>query len=415
MPMVYAAFLFIILSTVAFFNYHAILSDTLSKGLFYFSVLVGAGVAWMHGRQEKEVRYPRAAWLMLMGGLAVSIIMASLYHTQTLKASFITTLPVLFSYSTLVIFLRMDIPVERIMKTYIVLAFLSGAVYFCNVMTMPNNIFGKPIINIDDSRGIVRVSVTFIEMLPIVIFYAINRWMADRKAGWIFLSAFVLVLVVLSVTRQVIFFTLLLSVLFILRRVSWKVKAIVCAVCLGVVVFVLPMIPVYNSMIELSEEQVDENEEEENIRITSWRYYTYDNQTGTLTPIFGNGMPAYGNSIWGIAFDAETEENGCFSADVGWAGLYWHHGIFAIVGLLWLMGAALRRKKPDSMQFINYGIVFFFLLCFASGPNLYYFQIVSMMLLLSMAFACAPEGAKDASLPASKPRSGLLPRFPQLH
>jgi len=414
--MAYAAFLFIVLSAVAFFNYHAILSDSASKALFYFSVLVGAAVAWVYGRADKKVTYPRAAWLMLMGGLLVSIIMASLYHQQSLKASVITTLPVLLSYGSLVIFIRLNIPAEKIMRAYMVLACLSSVVYFCNVFTVPNNIFGKPIIDLDDTRGIVRVHVVFIEMLSVLIFYVVNRWLDDKKAKWVVFGSFLLLMVVLSVVRQVIFYTVLLSVLFVLRKVSWKVKALVCGGCLAIVVFVLPMIPVYKAMVELSEEQVDENEEEENIRITAWRYYTYDNQTGDLTPIFGNGMPSFGKSVWGIAFDAETEDNGCFFVDVGWAGLYWLHGIFAVAGLLWLMGAALIKKKPENMQFVNYGIVYFFLLCFASGPNLYYYQIVSMMILLSMAFTCSPEaapGTKKKEIPAER-RPRLLPRFPQL-
>ena len=72
------------------------------------------------------------------------------------------------------------------------------------------------------------------------------------------------------------------------------------------------------------------------------------------------------------------------------------------------------RKKPENMQFVNYGIVYFFLLCFASGPNLYYFQIVSLMLLLSMAFSCAPQTDALPAASTVEKRPRLLPRFPQL-
>lgn len=412
--MAYAAFLFIVLSTVAFFNYHAILSESASKALFCLSVLIGGVVAAFYARGERRVSYPLAPWLMLMGGLLVSVFMATLYHQQSLKVSFVTTLPVLLSYATFVIFMRFDLPAEKVMRTYLVLAVVSAIVYFCNVLTVPNNMFGKPMLDIDDSRGIVRIYVIFLEMFSIMIFYVINRWLVDKKFKWVILGSFLLVMVVLSVIRQVIVYTVLLSALFIMRRVSWKIKALICGACVAIVVFVLPMIPVYKALVELSEEQVDDNEEKEDIRITAWRFYTYDNQTGDLTPILGNGMPSFGNSVWGIAFDAETQDNGCFFVDVGWAGLYWLHGIFAVIGLLWLMGAALMRKKPENMQFVNYGIVYFFLLCFASGPNLYYFQIVSLMLLLSMAFSCAPQtdALPAASMVEKRPR--LLPRFPQL-
>lgn len=117
--MAYAAFLFIVLSTVAFFNYHAILSESASKALFYLSVLIGGVVAAFYARSERRVSYPLAPWLMLMGGLLVSVFMATLYHQQSLKVSFVTTLPVLLSYATFVIFMRFDLPAEKVMRTYI--------------------------------------------------------------------------------------------------------------------------------------------------------------------------------------------------------------------------------------------------------------------------------------------------------
>lgn len=416
--MAYAAFIFILLSAVAFFNYHAILSDQMSRALFYFAVLVGLFVAWLKARSgERPAEYPRKAYLMLMVGIIVSVFMGSLYHPQSLKVSLMTCLPVILSYSTLWAYFYFDIPINKVMKAYLVIAVVSSFVYFCNLATFPNNIFGQPILDLDDSRGMIRIKIPFIEMFPVLIFYAINRWHEDKKSKWVLIGAFLFLMVVLSVIRQVILYTALLSMFFILKKVSWKVKAGICAACLAVVVFVLPMIPIYKAMVELSEDQVEQNEaEEENIRITAWRYYTYDNQTGELTPIFGNGTASFGNSVWGIAFDAETEENGCFAEDVGWAGFYWHYGIIALIGLLWLMISALKRKKAESMQFLNYALVFFLILPVASGPNLYYYQIVNLTMLLCMAYSCpqtneVAEPAQDAPV---MPRQSLLPRFPQL-
>lgn len=416
--MAYAAFILILLSAVAFFNYHAILSDQMGRALFYLSVLAAIFVAWLKARAgERAAEYPRGAYAMLMGGIFISVLMSTFYHPQSLSVSLMTSLPVIFAYATFWVYNYLDIPIEKVVKAYMVLVLVSSFVYFCNLATFPNNIFGGPILNLDETRGMIRLKIPFIEMFPVMVFYAINRWHEDKKWKWVAIGSFLFLMVVLSVIRQLILYTAVLSMIFILRRVSWKVKAAICAGCLAIVVFVLPMIPIYKAMIELSEEQVDQNStEEENIRITAWRYYTYDNQTGALTPIFGNGTPSFGNSIWGIAFDAETEDNGCFAEDVGWAGFYWHYGIFALIGLVWLMAVALKRRKSESMQFINYSLVLFFILPIASGPNLYHYQIVNLTMLLYMAYACPQrdEKAEPAQDVAALPRPGLLPRFPQL-
>lgn len=418
--MAYAAFILILLSSVAFFNYHAILSDQAVRALFYLSALCGIFVAWLKARGgEKTAEYPHKAFILLMLGIFISVFMSSLYHPQSLKVSLMTSLPVILAYSTLWAYFYFEIPIAKIMKTYMVLAVISSIVYFCNMATFPNNIFGEPMLDLDDSRGMIRIKVPFIEMFPVLIFYVINRWHDDKKAKWVVIGAFLFLMVVLSVIRQMILYTALLSLIFILKKVSWKVKAGICAALVAVVVFVLPMIPIYQAMVELSEDQVEQNEaEEENIRITAWRYYTYDNQTGELTPIFGNGTASFGNSVWGIAFDAETEENGCFAEDVGWAGFYWHYGLLALIGLLWLMIAALKRKKAQSMQFINYALVLFLILPVASGVNLYYYQIVNLNMLLYMAYSCrqtdlAVEPKEEEEEPLL-PGRGLLPRFPQL-
>lgn len=413
----YAAFLLILLSAVAFFNYHAMLSEQMQKALFYLAVLFGGFVAWTQGGTEKD--YPRKALILLMAGIVISIFMSSMYHPQSLSVSVKTTLPGLLAYLTLAIYMRLNLQIDKVIRIYLVLAAVSSVVYFCNVLTLPNNIFGKPLLALDETRGIVRLPVVFGEFFPVLIFYAINRWLKDKKIKWVAIGSALLVMVVLSVVRQVILYTVLLSMFFILKKVSWKIKVALCAAGAAVVIFVLPMIPVYKAMMELSEDQADENEEVENIRITAWRYYTYDNQTGALTPIFGNGTASYGNSIWGIAFDAETEDNGCFAEDVGWAGFYWRYGAVALAGLLWLMISALSRKKAENMQFLNYGLIYYLLLPIASGPNLYYHQIINLTMLLYMAYACpqtdsAAERGIANVLPDIKPRPRLLPRFPQL-
>ncbi|MCM1219873.1 MAG: hypothetical protein NC548_35830 [Lachnospiraceae bacterium] len=416
--MAYAAFILVLLSAVGFFNYHNLVSETVTKLLFLTAVTGAAAVAWIQQRKTNErLDYPRTAWLMIMCGVAVSILMVSYYHPQSIFVSIVTTLPILFAFFTFWIYVKFNFPIENTIKVFMGLAAISSIVFFCNTLTLPNNMFGKPMLDLDESRGIIRVVLPFAELFPVLIFYVINRWLEDKNAKWIFLGSFLLLMVVLTVTRQLILYTLLLSAIFILRKTSWKIKALICAGAVAIVAFVLPMIPIYNTMMELSEDQIDKSEtEEEDVRIQAWRFYTYENQTGMLTPILGNGIPAQNKSIWGIAFDAETDERGLFYVDVGWAGFYWLYGAVALIGLIWLMVAALVREKPENMQFLNYSVVFYMLLPIASGPICYFFQITVLMAVFSMAFTCKADEPAACELEEKETESykSLLPRFPQL-
>lgn len=175
----------------------------------------------------------------------------------------------------------------------------------------------------------------------------------------------------------------------------------------------------YQAMMELTEKQADDNTEEEDIRITAWRYYTYDNQTNTLSSILGNGMPALGVSRWGIIMDAETLDQGVFWVDVGWAGFYWLFGAFSTIGLLALMFTAIFRRKPPQEQFLTYSLIFYFVTSFASGPPVIYWQIVGIMVVLYMVYRKkdnAPENDTQqiSSNSNNTEYAGDRPHYPQL-
>lgn len=413
-----ALILLVVLSSVGFFNYHAILSEQVQKLAFYLSVLLCFAYSAFNGISLKGVKFPRGAYVVLLAGIGISIIMASAFHSQSLKVSVITTLPYLFAYSFFFALMKLDVPRQSIIKSYFVLAAISTVVYFCNVATLPNNIFGEPIISLSsEDRGIIRIPVVFIEFLPMLAFYCVNRWLIDKKKKWFFIYAWIAVMIVLSVIRQVIALTLVLSLLFVMQKMSWKIKALTAAAVVAAVIWVLPLIPIYSAMIELSEKQSEENEDEENIRIQAWRYYTYENQTNALSPILGNGMPSFGNSRWGIQFDSETYENKCFAADVGWAGFFWYFGAIATAALVYILMSAALKKKRQEDHYLTYWLIFVMITSFASGPPVYYWQIIDIVMCLYLVYK--KEDRTDEVLPQSEVAPKLdapsyLPKYPQL-
>lgn len=419
----YKIFVFTILSTVGFFNYHGILSDQLQRSLFYLAIFIGFVFVIFRGRSLRDVQYPRLPYFYVLFGIIFSSVISTITHMQGYVTSVIGILSYFLSYLFLFIFLKLDIPEKKVMNTFMVLCAFSTVVYFCNVFTMPFNIFGLPIINEDLSRGVVRIPVDFVHLFPLMIFYSINKWFDTKKKRWFIVIGFATVMVFLSVIRQLIAITGVLAVLFIFRNISVMKKILMIGLFLGVVVFVLPSIPIYKAMIELSEDQSEKNDYEEDVRIQAWRFYTYENQESPLNVIFGNGVPSVGNSVWGTIFSSEAETSGRLTHDVGWAGFFFFFGILTTIALLVLLVLAIMHPKPPEMKYLNYWLILILITSVASGPILYYYQIVILMVCIGMVYESSNVLAEDGcdivdSTPFTSIKKvasfNLFRRYPQL-
>ncbi len=404
-----ALLIFTLLASVRFFNYHDMVSAPLGKAAFMAGVAACLAAGAVQGRILKAGEYPAKAYAVLVASLVVSIGMATMFHTQSLVQSVISTMPYIMAYLMLYAMFRLDIAQSAIMRIYMCLCVLSSWVFVANMVTFPNNMFGEPMLSEDTTRGIVRIVQEFREVFPLMVFYCINRWNDTRRPAWLLLMLYFGVFIVLSVTRQTILLTVVLGTCFLLRRASWQIRTLSVLGIGAIAVIAVTQVPMFRTMVEFTQEQTEESARKENVRITAWRYYTYGNQSNVLTPLLGNGMPSLGNSPWGKQFDSETESNYTFAADVGWAGFYWHFGVFALVALLYIVIKGLRRPKPDGEQYLNYWLVYMMFTSMASGIPVYYYQIANLMVILYMAYR-RPEAE-------THPRAGMqswMPRLPQL-
>lgn len=213
---------------------------------------------------------------------------------------------------------------------------------------------------------------------------------ADKTKKHLYLIVITGLFIVLSVIRQYIFLSIMLGILFILKKSSFIKKMIFVAICLCVYYFILPKIPMYQKMSEVTSSQIDNNAETEDIRISAWKFYTNEYQTNSITRIFGNGLPSIGNSKWGNNFEKTISRdyggNGCFFVDVGWAGFYWLFGAFSTIGLIILLIKAILKKKSVDKQYLSYWCLFIVLTSIASAPILFYNQIISISTVLYLIY-----------------------------
>ena len=388
------------LAAQGFFNPFGLVSIQLSKALFYGLSAIAVLLAYRH---RVNLSFPKRPYQCLIFGIFVASIMATVYHDQSYKVSFVAVMPYLFGYLYLYVLEKYNPSEEFLEKTFQVLTLCSLVMYLVNLATFPNMVFGLTKDEYDMSRGFVRLGMPMIEIVVTYFFYSINQWLLARKRQSVFWIVLTAVMIFMSLTRQVIAVSALLGLLFVMQKASWFKKIVVIIVCVIMVYVVLPQIPMVKSMIALSEAQANSNEDDDDIRIKAWKFYTTEFQTNDITPVLGNGVPSFGNSRWGDYVEQTTTfkslgGNACLTVDVGWAGFFWYFGGVATFGLLVLILKGIKSPKREDRQYLSYALVFIGLTAAASGPILYNSQVCSLCLILYMAYASKKNGSNHPQL-----------------
>ena len=390
-------YILIVLSSLSFFNPLGLMPSIISKFIYYVLCLIGLFYSLRRGKNLKHIVYPRSLYRMIILGIIMSIFMASFFQNQSFLTSLIATLPYLFGYITFYILMKLNIPTIKIEKAIWTFCYISMGIYIINVISFPNIIFGTEKEAYDMSRGVVRLGIMLIELIVLFFFYSINQWILFKKKVYILLIFLTALFIVLSVTRQYILLSFGLGFILILQKASLAKKIAVIVFCFFIYKFVLPQLPMYNAMVELTEAQAEKNEyDKEDIRIQAWQFYTYEYQTNSMTAILGNGVPSLGNSQWGNEFREAVYPdyggNGCFTSDVGWAGFYWNYGLFTTLGLFFLLLKAAFKKKEKKEQYLSYWCIFIIITSVASGPIIIYYQIISIMTVLYLIYGKENNG-----------------------
>lgn len=387
----YNLYFLLVLSSLTFYNPFGIISPQLGKLIYYSICIISLIYAYKIGINLKKIKYPKVAYKILICGIIFSSFMATFFHEQSFKTSFIAIIPYLFGYLVFYILMKFNIPKEKIEKAIWVFCFISMGIYIINMITFPNIIFGTGKDEYDMSRGIVRLGVYSIEFIVLFFFYSINQWLLTKQKKYVWLILLTSTFIVLSVTRQIILLSAVLGIFFILRQASLQKKIVVISCCILFYFAILPQIPMYKTMVELSEQQIERNNtENEDIRITAWKFYTYEYQVNVITSIFGNGVPSLGNSQWAKQYEkmvySDYGGNGCYYVDVGWAGFFGLYGMFGTLGLLILLIKAMLKKKSEEMKYVSYWLVFIIITSITSAPIIFYNQVISITTILYLIY-----------------------------
>lgn len=395
-----------ILASVGYYNFHNAFSSPICRFMFICMVILCFITAIkQQSVRLRECNFPRLPWFVFVCGLIVSTFMASFFHPQTLQASIIAQSTAIVAFCFFFALLKLNPDPDKLIKSFFYLAGCSIFVYFANLATFPNNIFGEPIV-LDTSRGMIRVAIPLFQIMLLLIFYSINQWQLTKSKKWLLILGIGGVMIILSLTRQVMAIMFTLCFFQILHKYSlWK-KIVVGVILLSSGYIIFTSLPIYKDIKELSETQIDSsvNKQEEDVRVGAWRYYSYESNENIATFLFGNGTPSFGKSVWGKHFDVYTSNENCYLADVSWAGCIFLYGAIATIALLCIVILAIFKPKKADQQYLTYYMICVLLQGIASGVWYYYYELEITMVVLYLIYRKKDQD----NTPANTPHPGKL-------
>lgn len=353
------------------------IEEQLAKSITY-SLYMLMVVLCIPNRNWNEANSYDACFKMILLSMPFSVVMASTQHSsQTLFVSIIAVLPYFISYSSFFLFKKTRINVLDMEKMILWIGLVNVILTFQLWALFPNQLFGSIRLE-DDGRG-TRIGITGDIFKVFLLFYSLYKYKEQKKKTWLLSTVLCFITVFISLTRQVMVITSVLSVLYYLKGIKFYKKIIAVAIAFSICLTIVHL-PYFSNLIEVTERQQDrETNGDENIRITATRYYVDEAQVNALTRIFGNGCYSYGNSDYGRDAYRQQYMTLCFPSDVGLVSVYYLFGILAIAGMGLIVVKTIKLKIPVRFSYMKYVIYYIMLASIASGPVLYTSQNIVLV------------------------------------
>ena len=224
------------------------------------------------------------------------------------------------------------------------------AIWCANLITFPFPVFGLQDVDaINESRGIARFFIQGNGFLYILFFLLYNKWLCERKKVPLLLAMAAFLIIVLQVTRQTIFFSLLIALYYFFKKCQYALHCTLFAVVAFFAIDVeIPRDSVVGKMIELSQDQyVDNSYGEKNIRIEEYKYFFTEYSSNVVAMLFGNGLP-HDESSYGKMYTKLRMQKRFFFSDVGYAGIYIMLGALGLFVFLRFFLILMKSRVCDN-------------------------------------------------------------------
>jgi hypothetical protein len=250
--------------------------------------------------------------------------------------------------------------VEKLMWFFCVLYVI---LWSYGVSQAPEMIFGTTDGEVSDDRGFFRVNLAGEGFCILGFFAGIGKYVETGKRKWIFLFVGLFIVILLHVTRQIIVFSLLVALIYLLKKIKylWLFIGITIIILFHLSKIEISEDSVIGRLIILSEIQLDEHESgDENTRVSEYKYFFTEYPANFLAHFVGNGLP-HKDSYFGEREAKIRNLKGFFWEDVGYAAIYVRIGFIGLVFYGLIFYRVIRQKVPVKYMYAKLYMIYMLL------------------------------------------------------
>jgi len=364
---------FIVLASLAYFKFFRPMniSDVMLKLTYYIFLGLIIILSFKEFVTKKNRGYSKYISLIIYL-IPVTIFSAYAFWEQSPLLTFVSSFPFL-TYFFFFFFKRFKIPIAIIEKIVWIFSIIFMICFFYALFKAPTKVFtgygGTD--DIDNSRGLYRIRLTLIGAGPIYLAYfiALSKYIATGVKKWLFFAIIFFIVIALQLSRQAILLTGILGILYVLKEISLLKKVLVIGAFYAITLYSTTQIPFIAKLIEVSEQQIENNNENEDVRLQAYKLYMTEMPTNLFTATFGKGMYTLNKgSKYGDYINKHGRQYGLIPADVGYAFIYLIFGISGLVIFFLILIKAIFQKIPEEFLYTKYYIYFLMLGSIAGSP-----------------------------------------------
>lgn len=354
-------FLLYLLSLVSFFMP---IGESILKGIQYFFFFFMVILAMSYPIRTNLFVPDKSilkSWYLFLFLIIFSIVPAKIYWGQSYLASIVSLLPFLM-YSFYLLLLRMGVSKEFVVKC---IKWIAVAHIVFSILKFLFPAFPIGSIMEDSNRGDrVMMYGSFFN------FFFFFKTLSDVKDSFTYKKGFWLLLsfiaILLPMTRQRIFTTVLLGGLMLIRKINIKKRLIII---FSAIILLLGFSQTnwVNDIAQMTVSQLNSENPYDHIREIGIMYYWTEFPEKGFNTYIGNGVPSYGKSTYGNDAKEFADDTKIHLIDISLIAIYNYFGLISVLVLLWLIIQIIKKEGDAKYYYSKYLLLMLILNSIASG------------------------------------------------